>query len=108
MRSTRRSTLCVAAVAAALSLGSLGLSAGGAAGDMPAGLEFADWTTVDAGVASGTLLGQPVSLSGSSVAATPTTVVDGTSTVFSSSSFSPPLATSDAVYFGGLAATPTR
>ncbi len=103
MRSTRRSTLCVAAVAAALSLGSLGLSAGGAAGDTPAGLEFADWTTVDAGVASGTLLGQPVSLSGSSVAATPTTVVDGTSTVFSSSSFSPPLATSDAVYFGGLA-----
>ena len=60
---------------------------------------FADWTTVGANVATGTLLGQSISLSGNHV--DPASPLDGSSTVFASAFFSPPLATSDAAVFYG-------
>jgi hypothetical protein len=58
--------------------------------------EFADWTTLSNGntVLSGTLLDAPVMATGGPFH--PATPLDGSSTQFSSASFSPPLARSDA------------
>ena len=93
---------CVARLAipllAALAL-SWGLST--AAGQSPEELQFADWTSVASNTATGTLRGSPVSFSGPDVQSPPASTVDGSQTVFASSSFTPPLATSDAVYFRG-------
>jgi poly-gamma-glutamate synthesis protein (capsule biosynthesis protein) len=65
-----------------LAIAALGLSAGGASGQSPQDLEFPDWTTVNASVASGTLRGRPISLSGSHVGLVPGSTVDGSSAVF--------------------------
>lgn len=65
--------------------------------------EFADWTGVSANVASGTLLGRPISLSGSHVSDPPASTVNGTSAVFNETFFSPPLLASDAIEFRGFA-----
>jgi hypothetical protein len=67
----------------------------------PDELEFADWLAVDANVATGTLKGASISLSGSNVVGPPGSTVDGSSTVFNRADFSPPLATGDAVGFYG-------
>ena len=100
----RRSRIKLATTAAigSLALAGIGLSTGGAAGQSPGGVEFTDWTAVDANVATGTILGHSISLSGSNVVAPPASVVDGTSTVFNQPLFTPQLATSDVLYFGGL------
>ena len=63
--------------------------------------EFADWTSVDSGTATGALRGSSITLSGSAVINVPGSTVDGSSTVFSSSLFAPPLPTSDAIEFNG-------
>lgn len=67
----------------------------GAAG----GFTFADWTGTTAGGVTGQLLGSELTLSGPTG---PAHAFDGTSTVFATSDFSPPLTTSDAVYITGL------
>ena len=54
--------------------------------------EFADWTSVDSGTATRVASRQLISLSGSAVINVPGSTVDGSSTVFSSSLFTPPLA----------------
>jgi hypothetical protein len=69
--------------------------------DLPAGV-FADWTGVAANVATGTLPGRSISLSGSNVVSPPGSVVDGTSTVFDAPYFTPRLTTSDVIYFAGF------
>ena len=63
--------------------------------------EFADWTSVESGTANGSLRGSSISLSGSAVINVPGSTVDGSSTVFSSSLFTLPLPTSDAIEFNG-------
>ena len=63
--------------------------------------EFADWTGVSGNVASGTLRGGSISLSGSHVTDPPGSNVDGSSTVFDRSDFTPALAKSDAIHFSG-------
>jgi hypothetical protein len=72
-----------------------------ALGQPAGGLEFAEWTAVSSNTATGTLAGRPISLSGTHVSSPPASVVDGTATVFSGPSFSPPLATSDAIEIRG-------
>jgi hypothetical protein len=57
--------------------------------------EFADWTTADATAARGTLLGQPISLEGST-SPVGGSVVDGSSTLFAFPEYTPPLTRSDA------------
>jgi len=72
-----------------------------ALGQPAGGLEFAEWSAVSSNTATGTLDGRPISLSGTHVSSPPASVVDGTATVFSGPSFSPPLATSDAIEIRG-------
>jgi hypothetical protein len=62
----------------------------------PAAPEFADWTALSDGntVLTGTLLGQPIRISGG--AFHPNGPIDGSSTIFAGPAFSPPLAMSDA------------
>jgi hypothetical protein len=61
--------------------------------------EFADWTLLSGGVATGSLPEASVNLSGTDVQVA--SVLDGTSTVFNRVDFTPPLAASDAIAFGG-------
>lgn len=70
--------------------------------------DFADWTSVSdnlgslagGAVASGTLHGTPISLSGTQVyAGAGTSTTDGSSGVFNSPDFTPPLVRSDAINF---------
>ena len=56
---------------------------------------------MDSGTATGALRGSSITLSGSAVINVPGSTVDGSSTVFSSSLFAPPLPTSDAIEFNG-------
>jgi hypothetical protein len=60
--------------------------------------QFTDWTASTATSASGTLLGHPVSLTGNSIHSA---VTDGSWQVFNSPDFTPQLANSDMVEFGG-------
>jgi uncharacterized protein YkwD len=60
-----------------------------------------DWTAVSANTATGTLLGNSVSLSGSQVWNTPTSVLDGGWTAFSGPAFSPALPKSDMLQISG-------
>jgi hypothetical protein len=62
-------------------------------------LEFPDWTAVSANVATGTLLGHTITLSGSQVSDPPASIVDGTSSLFAGPYFTPPLPRSDAIEF---------
>ncbi len=65
-------------------------------------LGFADWTTVDGSpaVATGTLNGSPISISGTHVFPPPVSVIDGHWTFFSGPDFSPPLAQTDVIQIG--------
>ncbi len=63
--------------------------------------DFTDWTSVAGNVASGTLHGSAVSLSGTTVSPPPGSTVDGSSTFFNRADFTPPLAASDAIQFIG-------
>ena len=62
-------------------------------------LEFADWTAVSANVATGTLLGHTITLSGAHVSDPPGSTLDGTSPLFAGPYFTPPLPRSDAIEF---------
>jgi hypothetical protein len=65
--------------------------------------QFTDWTSADGGTAGGMLAGASVSLSGSRVSSTPSSVIDGSWPYFNGPDFSPALAQSDAIQlFGGL------
>jgi hypothetical protein len=88
---------------ALLSLLGVGTTAGLALGLPAGGFDFADWTAVSANTATGTLGTRSISLSGSHVSNAPSSRVDGSSTVFASSDFTPPLPTSDAIEFQGAA-----
>ena len=88
-------------LAALAALIGLAVPTGIALGQPAGGLEFAEWSAVSADVATGTLAGTPISLSGTHVSAPPASSVDGTATVFSGPSFSPPLPTSDAIEIRG-------
>jgi hypothetical protein len=60
--------------------------------------DFTDWTDITNNVASGTVHGTTVSLAGSIISPTPTSRVDGSTTVFSGPDFTPSLPTSDAIH----------
>jgi hypothetical protein len=62
---------------------------------------FADWTSVSANVATGTLRGTSVLLSGTDISDPPGSVIDGSQTVFNRPEFTPSLPTSDAIHFVG-------
>ena len=68
--------------------------------------EIADWTAVGANVATGTLLGQPISLSGTHVFDLPISRVDGSWPDFAGPDFTPPLTTTDVIQIG--ATTPAE
>jgi hypothetical protein len=95
-------------VLALLTLGAAASFAGDAGlipvahGQSGGALEFADWSSVQGNLASGTLQGHLISLSGSHVGTPPQSRVDGTSTVFNQPYFSPPLVTSDAIELYGF------
>jgi hypothetical protein len=65
----------------------------------PAPLPFADWTAVSADEASGVLNGASVRLVGSGGLVTAGSVTDGSSAIFASGPYTPPLAHSDVVNF---------
>lgn len=92
----KRSSTALAVALAVVILGAL-------PGTATAALTLTDWTAVSGGTAVGTLLGTPVSLSGSNVAPSPTSNLDGTSMVFNSAAFSPPVLMTDHIYFVGSA-----
>ena len=62
--------------------------------------EIADWTAVGANTATGTLLGQPISLSGTHVFDVPISRVDGSWPDFAGPDFTPPLVTTDVIQIG--------
>ena len=65
------------------------------------GPSFADWTSVANNVATGTLLGDSITLSGSHVSDSPASTVTGSSALFSDPEFTPGLPTSDAIEIRG-------
>ena len=87
---------CVGVAAAGVALAAVVGSAGAA------GPGFADWTAVSNNTATGTLLGNSISLSGSHVWNPPQSVIDGSWPGFSGPDFSPPLATSDEIQISGF------
>src|SRR6476619_1213468 len=82
---------CAAALAAGLTIAFTVAPAGAS------GPEFADWKAVSNNTATGTLLGNSISLSGSHVSDPPASTVNGTSILFSDPQFTPPLSTTDAI-----------
>lgn len=88
--------------AALLALLALAPAASTARGQTVDGVEFADWTGLnnsDSGddVASGTLLGHAIRLSGPVLSPLPGSVIDGHWPAFNTPAFTPPLALSDAI-----------
>jgi hypothetical protein len=81
---------------------SLGLAPREATSQTVSGYEFADWTGVGSNLATGTLRGSSVSLSGTHVSAPPSSRVDGSSQVFNLPVLTPPLPTSDALEIRGF------
>lgn len=77
----------VCGTASAVSLGP-GVASSRSAQDV----QFADWRAVAANVATGTVRGTSIALSGPHVPPPPTSDVDGTSTLFDQSYFTPPIA----------------
>ncbi len=80
----------------------VGTSTSAASGAYPTAADFTDWTAVDGtpAVATGTLNGSPVSISGTHVFPPPVSVVDGHWTFFSGPDFAPPLARTDMIQIG--------
>jgi hypothetical protein len=65
-----------------------------------AGPEFADWTAITGTTSlTGTLLGHPIALTGGSISPAGGSVLDGSSTLFADTRFSPSLPLSDAPEF---------
>lgn len=60
-----------------------------------------DWTAVSANAATGTVLGTPVTLSGTHVWAPPTSVLDGSWPYFAGPDYTPALDKSDMIQIGG-------
>src|SRR5947209_13122441 len=96
-----RGLLAVGGLLLVAALGGWGALAASAAGETVQ--DFTDWTSVSGtpAVANGTLHGTAVALSGTNVSLPPSSTLDGSSTVFNRSDFSPPLPTSDAIQFIG-------
>src|SRR4051812_40305845 len=86
-------------VVTALAVAAAAFPSGAAAQSPP---EFANWLTVDGDVASGSLLGGSITLSGSNVPPPPASVVDESSPEFDRDVFTPRLGSSDAIYFSGF------
>ena len=100
MRSGRRFTRLAAARVPAAGAGVLALGIAVALAVAPAGAagtDLADWTAVSNNVASGTLLGSSITLSGTHVSDSPASTVNGTSPLFSSAQFTPSLPMTDAI-----------
>jgi hypothetical protein len=95
MASVRRWLLVVAVLGLALCA-----PAAAAAAAQP---EFADWTAVAGNTATGTLLGQSISLSGTHVWPTPVSVLDGSWTFFDGPDFTPALPDTDVIQISGSA-----
>ncbi len=91
-----------AIVTTGLVVASFCLTAREAAAETVARHEFADWTQVSSNVATGTLLGSSISLAGTLVRPVPSSTLDGTSPIFNSPAFTPPLPASDSLEFGGF------
>jgi hypothetical protein len=91
--------LVVALLVGLVVVAAIGSMAPSAAADAP---EFADWTAINASTATGTLLGRPISLSGTHVFPTPVSVLDGSWPYFAGPDFSPPLAKTDVIQIAGF------
>jgi hypothetical protein len=91
-----------ALVAGLVCLALVGSSAGSARAAYPTAAEFADWTAVDGSpaVATGTLNGSPISISGTHVFPPPVSVVDGHWTFFAGPDFTPALGPTDMIQIG--------
>jgi hypothetical protein len=91
-----------ALVAGVVCLAWLGLGARSALAAYPTAADFTDWTAVDGSpaVATGTLNGSPISISGTHVFPPPVSVVDGHWTFFSGPDFTPALAQTDVIQIG--------
>jgi hypothetical protein len=90
--------LSLTLVAAAVALAPAGANA---ASPPTVATAAADWTSVNANTATGSLLGTDVSLSGGHVWDTPSSVTDGSWPNFSGPDFSPALTKSDAIQISG-------
>src|SRR3954452_22610670 len=86
-------------VLATLALAGAALSAQSAYGQ--SAQDFTDWTAVAGNVATGTLRGSAVTLSGTNVSPFPSSTLDGSSLVFGGPDFTPPLPASDAIQING-------
>ena len=82
-----------------LALAALGATAQPSFSQSAGGLVFTDWTSAQGTVATGTLLGHTITLSGWHVSDVPYSIVDGSSPLFAGPYFTPPLPRSDAVEF---------
>jgi hypothetical protein len=86
-------------VLATLALAGAALSAQSAYGQ--SAQDFTDWTASAGNVATGTLQGSAITLSGTNVSPFPSSTLDGSSLVFSGPNFTPPLPASDAIQING-------
>ena len=98
----RRGKVVVGFVVALGCLAVLGPGAGSAIAAYPTASDFADWTAVDGSpaVATGTLNGSLISISGTHVFPPPVSVVDGHWTFFAGPDFTPALGPTDMIQIG--------
>src|SRR5205085_9520264 len=98
---TGLASLAATVVVVLCTLGAMVSQAGAASSSESVVSAITDWTAASANTATGTLLGTPVSLSGTHVWGTPQTTLDGSAPYFATSVFSPALAKSDAIQISG-------
>jgi hypothetical protein len=86
-------------MALALTLAALALGAVTGSAQTVGGLQFTDWTATGGTTATGTLLGNTVTLTGWHLSELPASYLDGSATFFSAPYFTPPLPHGDAIEF---------
>ena len=95
--SARMKLVCGLLVVLALAASSVSAPSGSA--QSVGGLQFTDWTSTGGSLATGTLLGRTVTLSGWRLSELGPSYLDGTLSLFSAPYFTPPLPHSDAIEF---------
>ena len=100
-RGARRASgeLTMRRLALALTLAALALGAVTGSAQTVGGLQFTDWTATGGTTATGTLLGNTVTVTGWHLSELPASYLDGSATFFSAPYFTPPLPHGDAIEF---------